>query len=254
MCSGTVEQKMKSYIQGFYCRDDLHLQVVNKDSNRKILTALRDTYPRGLSVEELASKTRLPVKTIYAQKAELYREYYVNHADGGNEQPVAKRGRPSLSETRVHEALRKRVSIVAEETYGIFDSFRGSKPTPLPPGNVVYAEGFTEVWQKLVSRDEQTDLDTDLFRYVERMLNRVQAYDDVDAQKSGELWSPDRSSNYWCTQCGLNHEARDFIRAVLMRLIDEFQNSEKYADLLKRNGFISPETYDRILKQLAVGS
>ena len=53
------------------------------------------------------------------------------------EQPVAKRGRPSLSESRSHEVLRKRVSIVAEEAYGIFDPLKGAKPTPLPPGNVL---------------------------------------------------------------------------------------------------------------------
>jgi len=55
---------MKNYFEGFYCRDDLHLQVINKDSNRKILTALRDAYPIGLSVEELSEVTKLPIKTV----------------------------------------------------------------------------------------------------------------------------------------------------------------------------------------------
>ena len=36
---------MKNYFEGYYCRDDLHLQVINKDSNRKILNALREAYP-----------------------------------------------------------------------------------------------------------------------------------------------------------------------------------------------------------------
>ena len=72
---------MKNYFEGYYCRDDLHLQVINKDSNRKILNALRDAYPTGLSVEELSEVTKLPIKTVYAQKAELYREYYINHVE-----------------------------------------------------------------------------------------------------------------------------------------------------------------------------
>ena len=42
---------MKEYIRGYYCRDDLHLQVMNKESNRKILQALKDAYPEGLTVE-----------------------------------------------------------------------------------------------------------------------------------------------------------------------------------------------------------
>ena len=59
---------MKKYISGFYCRDDLHLQIINKESNRKILEALKNAYPSGLNVFELASITKLPIKTIYAQK------------------------------------------------------------------------------------------------------------------------------------------------------------------------------------------
>ena len=74
---------MKKYINGYYCRDDLHLQVLNKDSNRRILEALRESYPKGLTVEGLTKKTKLPIKTIYAQKAELYREYYINHVENG---------------------------------------------------------------------------------------------------------------------------------------------------------------------------
>lgn len=42
---------MKEYISGYYCRDDLHLQIMNKDSNRRILEALRKVYPDGLTVE-----------------------------------------------------------------------------------------------------------------------------------------------------------------------------------------------------------
>ena len=83
---------MKNYIGGYYCRDDLHLQIMNKDSNRKILEALKDAYPEGLTVEELAKRTKLPLKTIYAQKAELYREYYINHLE---EEKETKRGRPA---------------------------------------------------------------------------------------------------------------------------------------------------------------
>jgi hypothetical protein len=241
---------MKAYFEGFYCRDDLHLQILNKDSNRKILAALRDAYPNGLSVEELAFKTKLPIKTIYAQKAELYREYYVNHADEG-EKLVAKRGRPSSAETRSHEAFRKRVSIVGEEAYGIFDRFKGSKPTPPPPGNVIYTEGFTEVWQKLAGKDEQIDLYNNLSQFVESILNRVGEYDAASGRKSGKIWSPERDLDFCCSQCGLNHEARDFIRAILMHMIDQFQSSDRFIELLKRNGFISQETYDRIIRHIA---
>ena len=38
---------MNEYLTGYYCRDTLHLRIVNKESNRKILQALKDSYPLG---------------------------------------------------------------------------------------------------------------------------------------------------------------------------------------------------------------
>lgn len=242
---------MKQYFEGYYCRDDLHLQVLNKDSNRKILAALRDAYPKALTVEEIASKTRLPVKTIYAQKAELYREYYVDHAGQDSQEVFSKRGRPPLADSRADAALRKRVSLVVEETSGIFDPYGGSKPTPLPPGNVIYAKGLTSVLQQLVEEDEQEDLHNILSQYAERILTRIVGHDDGRKDKRARAWSPDRSLEFCCPQCGLNHEARDFIRAILLHLIDDFQRSGKYIELLKRNEFIKHEAYDQTKEKLA---
>lgn len=59
---------MKEYLAGYYCRDTLNLRIVNKESNRKTLEALKESYPVGLDVYELAEKTDLPLKTMYSQK------------------------------------------------------------------------------------------------------------------------------------------------------------------------------------------
>jgi hypothetical protein len=69
----------KEYIRGFYARDDLHLQVINKESNRKMLEALKDAYPDGLNAYEIAKATHLPLKTIYTS---LYGEIakQINHS------------------------------------------------------------------------------------------------------------------------------------------------------------------------------
>jgi hypothetical protein len=68
---------MKEYLSGYYCRDTLHLHIVNKESNRNILEALKQSYPVGLDVYELAEKTNLPLKT----KAEIYARTVSNFAD-----------------------------------------------------------------------------------------------------------------------------------------------------------------------------
>jgi hypothetical protein len=259
---------MKTYISGYYCRDDLHLQVMNKDSNRKILEALKEVYPEALSVEELARKTKLPLKTIYAQKAELYREYHINHLEEKDEESeqIKKRGRPPIHAPHGRtESLRKRVRLVIEEASGPYDVYGGKKPVPLPPGNVVYADGFTEVWHKLVAKEEEEELCSTLLQFVEKIFNRINnQYSDVSGNNNSsssssngisntkeqqtikEKWAPERTIDFCCSQCGLNHEARDFVRAMLLHLIDQFDKDKEYMDFLKDNELLTQEAYELI--------
>jgi len=237
---------MKKYFNGYYCRDDLHLQILNKDSNRKILETLIESYPEGLTVEELAKKTKLPIKTIYAQKKELYREYYINHLEKEKEDNYVRRGRPPSTKA-TEEALRKRVKIVIEETNGIYDPYNGTKPIPLPPGNVVYSEGFTDLWNKIVEKEEEDELCENLLKFIQRLFYRTNEIEYIkENERIIKKWLPEKTIEFCCTQCGLNHEARDFIRAILLRLIDKLEKNSKFIDFLKDNHLLTQETYENI--------
>jgi ribosomal protein L44E len=247
---------MKTYIGGYYCRDELHLQIINKDSNRKILEALKDAYPAGLTVEELVKKTKLPMKTIYAQKAELYREYYINHLEEERGKLKSTRGRPpAASRLRAAGALRKRVRLVIEDATGLHDEYKGKKPIPLPPGNVIYSDGFTEACNKIVGKDEEEHLCKELLRFIQRAIDRIiVGYDDKNNyhQEEGEeeikkRWAPETAIDFCCSQCGLNHEARDFIRAMLLYLIDQFERNDEFIGFLKDRQLLTEEAYERII-------
>jgi hypothetical protein len=203
---------VKEYLAGYYCRDTLHLRIVNKEPNRNILEALRNSYPVGLDVYELKEKTNLPLKTIYSQKAELYREYYISHYD--EQTKSTKRGRPK--QLTQASAERKRDRYVECQTSGVHDVYEGKKPIPLPPGTVVYSEGFVDVWDKLIEKEERDELCLFLLSFLKKMFTRVQDHSDQKVRK----WAPEKNIEYCCSQCGLNHEARDFIRAILLLLID----------------------------------
>jgi len=58
------------------------------------------------------------------------------------------------------------------------------------------------------------------------------------------MWAPKRETEYCCTRCGLNHEARDFMRAILIFLIDEVEENCRFVELMKENDFITPEAYE----------
>jgi uncharacterized UBP type Zn finger protein len=53
-----------------------------------------------------------------------------------------------------------------------------------------------------------------------------------------------------CPLCGLNHQARDFMRAMLLHLIDQLEESRDFIDFLHSNRFLTPDTYQNITKKL----
>jgi hypothetical protein len=238
---------MKEYIAGFYARDDLHLQVINKESNRKILTALKSAYPKGLNAYELAKITNLPLKTIYAQKAELYREYYINNIQDTSSS-ARSRGRPRLREREL-VLQRHQKRIVAEDASGVHDIYEGKKPVPLPPGNVVYSDGFTEAWHTIVEKEEENELCITLLKFLEKVVNRIGEYSDYDSNNKQlkEKWAPEKNLDRCCSQCGLHHEARDFIRAVMLHLIDQLEKHTRFLDFMKDNKFLKQDAYERIM-------
>ena len=91
-------------------------------------------------------------------------------------------------------------------------SMRGKNQSRYPLGNFVYSDGFVDVWDKLVEKDEKDELCIVLLVFLKKMFTRVHDHSDQKVRK----WAPERNIQHCCTQCGLNHEARDFIRAILL--------------------------------------
>jgi hypothetical protein len=51
-----------------------------------------------------------------------------------------------------------------------------------------------------------------------------------------------------CRYCGINHEARDFIRAILLHLIDQFEISQGLIEFLSSQKLITTEAYEQYQK------
>ena len=180
------------------------------------------------------------MKTIYGQKVELYRQFYISNYY--KEPKSTKRGRPKLIPQDTAAGERHRDKYVIEETSGVYDVYEGKKPLPLPPGNVLYTEGFVDVWHKLVGKEEEEELCIVLLRYIEKILARVNNHDDAKVRK----WAPERNIQHCCSQCGLNHEARDFIRAVLLRLIDQLEKNDVVLNYLKDNDLLTQKDFELV--------
>ena len=70
--------------------------------------------------------------------------------------------------------------------------------------------------------------------------------EEIDKVRTLKRWVPEKTIEFCCSQCGLNHEARDFIRAMLTHAIDKLDRHDRFINFLKDNQFLTSEAYDRI--------
>lgn len=238
---------MEKYIEGYYCRNDLELEMLNKGSNRKILEALRDAYPSGLTVKEIAHETRLPEKTVYPQIKNLSREHFI--VELGKQKQSIPRGRPTFKESI--DTQRPRGQVIIEDASRFFDKYEGKRVYhdrnyPLPPGNVEYYGPFLQLWDELAEKEELEGLTMVVVRFIKKMVTRT-----IESENGTIVQiRPTTNIKYCCSQCGLNHEARDFIRALSLCLIDEVEKSEPYLYFLREYDFITEEAFKHALAKI----
>jgi hypothetical protein len=166
--------------------------------------------------------------------AELYREYFTGLSDTKGQLP---RGRPAMNAN----TGRNRNRVVAEQVNEIFDPYKGREKgeTPLPPGHVEYTDQFVHLWTHLVEKGELEEITVIILRFLQKKVRESIESDIVTLSNI----APNNKIENCCVSCGVNHEARDFMRALSLRLIDEMEKSEPYLSFLKENGFITDESF-----------
>ena len=60
--------------------------------------------------------------------------------------------------------------------------------------------------------------------------------------------APDLRKEYCCRNCGLNHEARDFIRAILIHLIDRLEVQREFVEFQNNNPLLRETAFEKIIK------
>jgi hypothetical protein len=121
----------------------------------------------------------------------------------------------------------------------------------------VYSNEFIEVWYKIVEKEEENELYSFL-NFLDKTLRRISESKDDDkirriapSSSLSSAKSKQIGENYCCCSlCGLNHEARDFIRAMLLYLFDQLEENSKFIKLLKNNQFQTQEAYQRLTEKI----
>jgi hypothetical protein len=209
---------MRSYILGYYVPSDHLLETLANEQRREMYKALLNSHPVPMKIKDIASKGKVFLKTVYGESylRRMKEDGFIREVDEKEET-----GGPNR--------------YVFENVNSLT---RGRDPKYyLAPGNVEYDEGFKSALDRLIV---QTEVKTKFRTFLEFVKYIVESVKVSDEQQI----APKEDSNYVCSICGLNHEARDFIRATLLYLLDRFERSPDYLEFLKQRNYIDPKHYN----------
>ena len=183
-------------------------------SEQKILDALREKYPKGLSVLELA-KDGIKSKTAYAQCKKLAKDHFI----------IAKEEKVAMKRSDNYPADRYYF-----EDYNYFCNEKEGFSHPFSPGYVQYDDSFLVNYEK--ARDYGLEGEIyDLFTKIIR--NNIRGLKGTHSRQQ-------------CIFCGYDHEMRDFMRATLLHLIDELEANVQFIEFMHREGIINEKAYKKI--------
>ena len=177
------------YIKGAYYHKFEHISP----AEQKILDALREKYPNGLSVLELANvKPDIRPKTAYSLCKKLAKDHFI----------IAKEEKVAMKRSDNYPAERYYF-----EDYNYFCNKKEGFSHPFAPGYVQYDDSFLVDYEKA----RENGLESKIYELLKNiLLNTIRSLKGTHSRQQ-------------CKFCGYDHEMRDFMRATLLHLIDEIE-------------------------------
>jgi hypothetical protein len=106
---------------------------------------------------------------------------------------------------------------------------------------VEYDAEFLKVSDTLLEKLNPTPFFDNLLLLTRDIQSHIKNEEDKDFKK----WAPFRGKEYLCPNCKINHELRDFLRAMLLRFLDKLETDERYSSFLTENEYDSSRNIER---------
>ncbi|MDQ6865005.1 MAG: MarR family transcriptional regulator [Thermoproteota archaeon] len=234
---------MPKYFEGYYCKDGNSVEGIKTENSRKVLQAISYAYPDGITAEEISQRINIPYDTVSASLSTLVNRGFIIRQK--NERPV---GRPKTYDKRIDSRAFK--YYIENRNFALIED----EAHQYAPGYTKYTSNFLYAWNVLVEKHQQAEIYRLLLNLLNGVMTKITVSNDPmlgfvipmsERHRDGETMS------MLCKFCGINHEARDFIRAILLQLLDRLESTRPFIDFLQENHFILKDSYgyNRLLEQ-----
>jgi hypothetical protein len=237
---------MKRYIEGRYFPSDKEMSFLKNPPERILINKLTEVYPAGRTAKklqlELADQSDIVKSTIHDKLDNLKEYYFIHELTKKQQKELEKRPRiDHLLSLDKNESTRSK-KFVIEDTSSILNLVH---PYPLSPGYVRYSQLFIDAWKhiiknQLIQKSEIDDVCKSLFRFVEKIMRVVS---DSTITEVNSV-APTKGIEHCCSNCGVNHEVRDFIRAMLLYLVDQMEINNDFIEFLEGQKFVNEKGYE----------
>ncbi len=214
------------------------LMLSLQSEQRNVLNLLKDSYPNTLTIRQIADIKSMKESTVDNNVKKLLRNGFLR---------IGKESKRGIPPTGKVTGKKPRTPYLFEDLNSISNEEENFK-FQFAPGSVHYNRDFLDMYDQITDGLDQNHIFALIVRFLEK------AFINIDNSSSEKVRSmaPVRTE-FTCSECGFNHEVRDFIRAMLLRSLDRLEIREYYIKFLKKIGNVSPVRYD-VLRKLSLES
>jgi len=237
---------VSKYFQGYYCKDEKSVEGIKTENLRTVLQTISHSYPWGITPEEIHRQTGIPGDTVYGSLRTLTTFGFIKKDKYKRHRGKSKTLADPYSESTAFKFHVENRNFVLNKN-GIYQ---------LAPGCTQYNPDFLNAWSKLVEKHQEDEIYLSLMKLLNRVITKMSSlpHDRIlrDMSPRAESYLNGERTSMHCQYCDINHEARDFIRAMLLHLIDRFEMTDYYVDFLKEQQYISDEgahNYDQLIRE-----
>ncbi len=209
------------YLKGVYYQDNDLKRLISPEK-WDILDDLREGYPSALSAKDLMEEHGIEYSSAYDLSKELAKDQLI----------IATSGRDP-------ESKREVTKYYFEDFKYIYNQREGSKHL-FAPGYVEYDETFIRIYDRIRDKERAEKIHRHIIEFLEDIF-----------KKSGIRPKPhniamEERMGVPHGGCGYDHQARDFTKATLLRLIDELETHPMFISFLNQNKIIDDKTAEEL--------
>ncbi|WP_162477052.1 hypothetical protein [Nitrososphaera sp. AFS] len=232
---------MEKYFEGYYCKDYNAVNSISAENSRKVLNTIANSYPSAITQQEISEQAGVLYNSVTNALETLLSSGYIKR---DKIERHTSRGRPAKSSEKIQS--RGYEYYIENRNFALNQQWAYQ----LAPGYVKYKPDFLYAWNILVEKEQQNEIYPLLINLLKRVMNKINASNYPILKEIIPITASKRNDGMvHCRDCGLNHEARDFIRAVLLHLLDRLEESRPFIDFMIENNFILKDSngYNELL-------